>query len=175
MRRQVRVGVYRTKKQKRVLITCFASRRNERRLGINEETAPAVPVAMGVRRGQDAESVRIKRRHGAMSAGEILEEELCLKAVALLSVVTGEEENEEEESDLLVAAALSKIDARVALLVREVGVALLCFYSGRRDMCVCCLRFARAFTFSKSDASPQLTICGVSIMTTADSAVCICY
>ena len=76
----------------------------------------------------------------------------------------GEEENEEEESYLLVAAALSKIDAGVALLVREVGVALLlCFYSGRRDMCICCLCFARAFKFSKSGASPQKIICGVSL------------
>ena len=56
-----------------------------------------------------------------------MKEELCLKAVALLCVVTGEEENEEEESDLLVAAALPKIDAGVALVVQEVGVALLCF------------------------------------------------
>ena len=71
---------------------------------------------MEVRKRQDAKSVCIKRRHGAISAGEVLEEELCLKAVALLCVVTGEEENEEEESDLLVAAALSKIDAGVALL-----------------------------------------------------------
>ena len=50
----------------------------------------------------------------------------------------------------LVAAALSKIDAGVALLVREVGVApLLCFYSERRDiyMCICCLCFARASRF----------------------------
>ena len=76
-----------------------------------------------------------------------LEEELCLKAVALLCVVADDEENEEGENDLLVAAALSKIDAGVALLVREVGVALLCFFSGRRDMCICCLCFARAFTF----------------------------
>ena len=51
-----------------------------------------------------------------------------LKAVALLCVITGENENEEEESDFLVAAALSKIDAGVALLVREVGVALLLFF-----------------------------------------------
>ena len=76
-----------------------------------------------------------------------MEEELCLKAVALLCAVAVEEENEEEESDLLVAAALSKIDAGVALLVREVGVALLCFYSGRRDICICRLCFERAFTF----------------------------
>ena len=33
---------------------------------------------MEVRSRQNAEAVRIKRRHGAMSAGEVLEEELCL-------------------------------------------------------------------------------------------------
>ena len=55
----------------------------------------------------------------------------------------------------LVEAALSKISTGVALLAREVGVALLfCFLSGRRGMCVCCLFFAGAFTVSKSDASP---------------------
>ena len=96
---------------------------------------------------------------GAMSAGEVLEEELCLKAVALLCVVTDEEENEEEESDLLVAAALSKIDAGVALLVREVGVAL----AVKAGICICCrLCFARALTFSKSDASPREIICGAA-------------
>ena len=101
-------------------------------------------------------SVCINRRHGAMSAGEVLEQELCLRAVALLCMVTGEEQNEEQESDLLVAAALSKIDSGVALLLREVGVALLlCLYSRRRGMCICCICFAHAFTFSKSDASPQ--------------------
>ena len=63
-------------------------------------------------------------------------------------MVADEKENEEEESDLLVSPTLSKIeDAGVALLVQEVGLALLCVYSGRRDMCVCCLCFARAFTF----------------------------
>ena len=38
----------------------------------------AVPVAMEVRSRQDAKSVCIKRRHGAMPAGDVLEEELCL-------------------------------------------------------------------------------------------------
>ena len=76
-----------------------------------------------------------------------LEEELCLKADALPCVVVDEEKNEEEESNLLVAAALFKIDAGMALLVRVIGVALLCFYSGKRDMCICCLCFARGFTF----------------------------
>ena len=64
----------------------------------------------------------------------------------------------------LVEAALSKIGAGVALLVREVGVALLlCFFSGRRDVCVCCLFFVGAFTLSKLDASPQCIISGVSL------------
>ena len=63
-----------------------------------------------------------------------------------------------------VAAALSKIGAGVALLVREVGVAfILCFFSGRRDMCVCCLCFVGAFTLSKSDASLQYIISGISL------------
>ena len=42
---------------------------------------------MEVRSRQDAKSVCIKRRHGAMSAGEVLEEELCYrKAVALIGL-----------------------------------------------------------------------------------------
>ena len=64
----------------------------------------------------------------------------------------------------LVAAALSKIGAGMVLLVRKVGVALLvCFFSGRRDMCVCCLCLAGAFTLSKSDAFPQYIISEVSL------------
>ena len=63
-------------------------------------------------------------------------------------MVADEDENEYEESDLVVAAALSKINAEVALLVRKAGVTLLLFfYSGRRDMCIYCLCFARAFKF----------------------------
>ena len=88
-----------------------------------------------------------------------------LKAVALIGLrghARGGKRKRGERS--LVAAALSKIGEGVALLVREVGVALLlCFYSGRRDMCVCCLCFAGAFTLSKSDASPQYIISGVSL------------
>ena len=44
---------------------------------------------MEVRSRQDAKSVYIKRRHGAMSAGEVLEEESfvrCLKAAALIGL-----------------------------------------------------------------------------------------
>ena len=59
-------------------------------------------------------------------------------------MVADEEENEEEESDLLVAAALSKIDTGVAVLMREIGVAHLCLYSERRDICVYLLSLLRA-------------------------------
>ena len=117
-----------------------------------------------------------------MSAGEVLEEDsfaCCVKAVAMIGLrghgQGGKRRRRGERS--LVAAALFKIDAGVALLVREVGVALLlCFFSRRRDMCVCCLCFVGAFTLSKSDASPQpIIIRSVSTKTTADSAVCIFY
>ena len=71
-----------------------------------------------------------------------------VKAVALIGLRgrgRGGKRRRGERSS--VAAALSKISAGVALLVREVGVALLLyFFSGRRDMCVCCLCFAGAFT-----------------------------
>ena len=103
-----------------------------------------------------------------MSASEVLEEGsfVCyVKAVALIGLRgrgRGGKRRRGERS--LVEAALSKIGAGVALLVREVGVALLlCFFSGRRDMCVCCLCFAGAFTLSKSDASPQYIISVVSL------------
>ena len=96
---------------------------------------------MKVRRRQDAKSVCIKRRHGAMSAGEVLEEEsfVCyVKAVALIGLRgrgRGGKRRRGERS--LVASALSKIGAGVALLVREVGVTLfLRYYSGRPDLCL---------------------------------------
>ena len=123
---------------------------------------------MEARSRQDAKSVCIKRRHEDMSAGEVLEEDsfVCyVKAVALVGLRgrgRGEKRRRGERS--IVAAALSKIGAGVALLVGEVGVALfLCFFSGRRDMCVCCLCFAGAFTLSKLDTSPQYVISGVSL------------
>ena len=124
---------------------------------------------MEVRSRQDAKSVCIKRGHGAMSAGEVLEEDcfVCyVKAVALIGLRgCGRGEKRRRGGRSLVAAALSKIGAGVALLVREVGVALLllCFFSGRRDMCVCYLCFVGAFTLSKSDASPQYILSGVSL------------
>ena len=121
---------------------------------------------MEVRSRQDAKSVCIKRRHGDMSAGEVLEKDffVCyLKAVALIGLRgRGRGGKRRRGGRSLVEAALSKIGAGMALLVREVGVVLLlCFFSGRRDMCVCCLFFVGAFTLSKSDASPQYIMFGV--------------
>ena len=75
----------------------------------------------------------------------------CLKAVALVDLRGHGREGKRRGELSLVAAALFKIRCGVGLLVREVGVALLL----RRDMCICCLCFAGAFTLSKSDASPQ--------------------
>ena len=126
-------------------------------------------MALEVRSRQDAKSVCIKRRHGAMSAGEVLEEDcfVCyVKAVALIGLRgRGRGGKRRRGGRSLVEAALSNIGARVALLVREVGVALLlCFFSRRRDMCVCYLCFVGAFTLSKSDGSPQyIILSGVSL------------
>ena len=55
---------------------------------------------MEVQRRQDAKSVCIKRRHGAMSADEKKSFAYYLVAVALLCMVTGEEENKQEGSEL---------------------------------------------------------------------------
>ena len=77
-----------------------------------------------------------------------------------------------ESERSLVAAALSKISAGVALLVRKVGVALLlCFYSGRRDVCL--LSLLRGwFHVVEIGRVPSIhNIRSVSTMTTADSAM----
>ena len=80
--------------------------------------------------------------HQASTWGHVSqeEEELCLLPEGCRSALRGHgrggKRRREERS--LVAAVLSKIDAGVALLVREVGVALLlCFYSGRWDIYIC--------------------------------------
>ena len=117
---------------------------------------------MEVRSRQDAKSVCIKRRHGAISAGEVLEEDcfVCyVKAVALIGLRgRGRGGKRRRRRRSPVAAALSKLHAGLALLVREVGVALLLrFFWGRRDMCVCCLCFVGAFTLSKSGTRPLAT------------------
>ena len=93
---------------------------------------------MEVRSRQDAKSVCIKRRHEDMSAGEVSEEDcfVCyVKAVALIGLRDrGRGGKRRRGGRSLVEAALSKIGAGMALLVREVGVALLlCFFSGRRN------------------------------------------
>ena len=131
---------------------------------------------MEVRRRQDAKSVCIKRRHGAMSAGEVLEEDsfVCyVKAVALIGRgVRGRGGKRRRGQRSLVATALSKIGAGVALLVREVGVALLlCFYSGRRDVCLLSLLRGWFHVIEIRRVPSIHNIRSVSTMTTADSAV----
>ena len=70
-------------------------------------------MAIEVRSRQDAKSVRIKRRHGAMAAGEVLEEVsfVCfLKVVALIGLRShgrGGKQSRVERS--LVAAAFSNM------------------------------------------------------------------
>ena len=124
---------------------------------------------MEVQSLQDAKPVCIKRRHGALSPGEVLEQDcfVCyVKAVALIGLRgRGRGGKRRRGGRSLVAAALSKIGAGVALLVREVGVALLlCFFSGRRDMCVCCLRFVDALTLSKLDYIPSPILYDVTMV-----------
>ena len=76
---------------------------------------------MKVRSRQDAKSVCIKCRHGAMSAGKVLEEDcfVCyVKAVALIGLRgCGRGGKRRREGRSLVAAALSKMGAGVALIV----------------------------------------------------------
>ena len=131
---------------------------------------------MEVRSRQDAKSVCIKGRHEDMSAGEVLEEDcfVCyVKAVALIGLRgRGRGGKRRRGGRSLVEATLSKIGAGVALLVREVGVALLlCFFSGRRDMCL--LSFLRGgFHVVEIGRVPSMhNIRSVSTMTTADGAV----
>ena len=76
---------------------------------------------MEVRSRKDAKSVCIKRRHGAMSAGEVLEEDcfVCYeKAVALIVLrCRGRGGKRKRGERSIVAAALSKMGALVVLLV----------------------------------------------------------
>ena len=68
---------------------------------------------MQVRSRQDAKSVCIKRRHGAMSAGEVWKKSFVyyLKAVALIGLHGHGRGGKRIRGELsLVAAALSKID-----------------------------------------------------------------
>ena len=111
-----------------------------------------------------------------MSAGEVLEEKsfVCyVKAVTLIGVRgcgRGGKRRRGERS--LVAAALSKIDVGVALLVREVCVALLlCFYLGRRDVCLLSLLRGWFHVVEIGRVPSTHNIRSVSTMTTADSAV----
>ena len=165
MRRQVKVGVQIKQKYRKEYWEPASplSRRNERGLGINEETALLSPwqwrFEVDRMQSRFASSVYLRPCQPARFWKSNKSFVYYLKAVALIGLRGhrrgGKRRRGEERS--LAGAALSKIDAGVAAFVREVSAALLlCFYSGRRDMCVCCcLCFAGAFTLSKSNASPQ--------------------
>ena len=122
---------------------------------------------MEVRSRQDSKSVCNKHRHGSMSAGKGLEEErfVCyLKAVALIGLRGhGREGKRRRRERSRVAVALCMIGAGVALLVRVVGGPLFPVFTREGGICVCCLCLTGAFTLSKSDASPQEIISGVSL------------
>ena len=89
-------------------------------------------------------------------------------------MVSGEEENEEKESDLSLRRRCLKIDAGGALLVREVGVALLLCFTREGGVCVSTVFVSRVLQVVEIGRVPSINNIGsVSTMTTADSAVCI--
>ena len=178
MRRQVKVGVYQIKIPKSVLRTYFASSRDERGLGINEKTALLSPWqrSFEVDRMQSRFASNVDM--GPCQPARFWKKSFVyfLKAVALIGLRGhGREGKRRRRKRSLVAAALSKIDAGVALLVREVGVAhLLCFYSGRRDMYLLYLLHGCSHVV-EIGRIPSIKISGVSTMMTTDSAVRISY
>ena len=143
--------------------TCFASRRNKRGLRINEETALLSQWQLRFKFGLHQASAwgHVSRREGELWQLP----EGC--RISLRGYGGGGKRRRGDRS--LAAAALSVIDAGVALRVLAVGVALLlCFYSGRRDiynMCIFCLCFTRAFTFGIGRVPSINNILSVSIMT----------
>ena len=82
--------------------TCFASRRNERGLGINEETAllSQWQWRLEVDRVQSRFASNVDMTPCQPARFWKKSFVFYLNAVALVGVVTGEEENEEEDSDL---------------------------------------------------------------------------
>ena len=131
---------------------------------------------MEVQSRQDAKSVCIKRRHGAMSAGLVLEEDcfVCyVKAVALIGLRgRGRGGKRRRGGRSLVAAALSKMDAGVALLVGRLAYASSLFFLGKAGY-VCLLSLLRGcFHVVEIGRVPSMHIIrSVSSITTADNTV----
>ena len=113
---------------------------------------------MEVRSRQDAKSFCIKRRHEDMSAGEVLEEDcfVCyVKAVALSGLRgRGRGGKRRRGGRYLVETALSKIGAGMALLVREVGVALLLCFSREGGICVSAVFSSWGFSRCRNRTRP---------------------
>ena len=95
-----------------------------------------------------------------MSAGEVLEEErfVCyLRAVALIGVRGHGRGGKRRGERSLVGAALSKIGAGMALLVREVGVALLLCFTWEGGICVSAVFASRVLSRCRNRTRPLNT------------------
>ena len=132
---------------------------------------------MEVRSRQDAKSVCIKRRHGAMSAGKVLEEDcfVCyVKAVALIGLRgCGQGEKRRRGGRSLAASALSKIGAGVALPFTGGWRSASSLFFLEKAGHVCLLFLLRGgFYVVEIGRVPSIhNIQGVSSMTIADGAV----
>ena len=130
-----------------------------------------------VRSRQDAKSVCIKRRHGAMSAGEVLEKEsfICyLEAGALIGLRGhGQGEKRRRGKRSLVAAASSKIGAGGGFAHTEGWCSASSLFLLGKAGYVCLLSLLRGyFHVVEIGHAPSINnIRSVSTMTTADCAV----
>lgn len=137
MRCQVIVSEYQAKRSTKKYIENTLRSYAKRKKTWHQWKCAAVSVATEVRGRHDSNSDFVNRWRWGHVSGEVLAtEELCLESKELLRVVTDEEKPLVEESPFPVTAALSQIDAGEALLVREVGVALLFLYSLEGGICV---------------------------------------
>ena len=150
------------------MITCSASRRKKGGLVINN-ILHCCPSGNG---GSTSTGCKVGL-HQASTWGHVSrqEEELCILPggcrIALHGHGPGGKQRRGER--FVVAVALCKIDAGVALLLREVDASLLlCFYSGRRDMYVYPMSLLRScFHALKIGRIPSINnIRSVSTMTT---------
>ena len=115
MRRQEKVGVYQTKIPERVLKTCFASRRNERRLGINEEFALLSPSQWRFEVDRMQSRFASSVDYGPCQPAKFWKKSFVyylLKSVALIGLRGhGRGSKRRRRENYLVAAAPSKIPA----------------------------------------------------------------
>ena len=95
--------------------------------------------------------------HGAMSVGEVLEEEsfVCyMKAVALIGLRGHGRGGKRMRRERSLVAALSEIGAGEALLVRVVGVALFPVFSRNGGICVSVVFASRVLSCCRNRTRP---------------------